>query len=428
MRPALFFLATLLPLLGCHAQSSDRPAFIKATSIEQIKDGAEIILVAEEHLKAAGDLIGKSSKYLDAIEITFNDDGSVTPPEEVMIYTIYVAKSGCAIANKEGIYLKRNSLESHFATETSVSKARVWTLKMFDEGVALHTSDRAIVYDFYDNYNRFNIDLKLATSEIAHIFISENSIEPVPNPDNPEPQPEDTTITLGDEVSGNTEVITQHYGETADVMIQRTFANDGGWYTLCLPFDLTAEDLRNTLHASEVRTFHAVSEQPSVTHLYFRQTDYVAAGTPCLVKVAQEIANPVFSDKTIASTTPGSSVATDATTHRTYRFTGIFDALSFADFGNKDDIRFLSGTDGLTLSKPSAEGSLRPFRAYFVLPEDLPNLSIDLATTDMVQPISVSTDNNLSPTYDLLGRRANTPNPLPFGIKKGKNRRSLVPW
>ena len=98
-----------------------------------------------------------------------------------------------------------------------------------------------------------------------------------------------------------------------------------------------------------------------------------------------------------------------------YQFIGIYEATSFSANADIDRIRFLSGSDGLTLRKPSAEGKLKAFRAYFLLPIGIYDLILDMQSTDLAITTARTTD---AAAYDLNGLVISGPSRVI--IKEGK--------
>lgn len=64
------------------------------------------------------------------------------------------------------------------------------------------------------------------------------------------------SLTLTDDGADLTPVITKAKGATVQrVTLNRHFVADGGWHTLCLPFNLTAQDIKEVMRGAEVAEF-----------------------------------------------------------------------------------------------------------------------------------------------------------------------------
>ena len=111
------------------------------------------------------------------------------------------------------------------------------------------------------------------------------------------------SLTLTDDGTDLTPVITKAKGATAQrVTLNRHFVTDGGWHTLCLPFNLTAQDIEEVMRGAEVAEFYAVTmEADGALTLGFRPVTHTLAGHPYLVRMARQVEQCVFENKLIAS-------------------------------------------------------------------------------------------------------------------------------
>ena len=175
-----------------------------------------------------------------------------------------------------------------------------------------------------------------------------------------------TSVTLSQD-SVNTTIISDNNGKTVDVNLDRKFTADGGWYTLCLPFAVSNDQLA-TVFGDGVRVESltaARKETDGTTTLVFSAvSNGVEAGKAYLVKPTETAENPVFSGVTLSSATP------QPTEVGGYTFVGTY-GLTHLDPANKD-YRLLGGNDGLGLYRIAADDAtnLKGTRGYFVFPSD----------------------------------------------------------
>ncbi len=132
-----------------------------------------------------------------------------------------------------------------------------------------------------------------------------------------------------------------YYHTTGNVVITRFFNNDG-WYSLCLPFSLTAEQTAEKF--AQVAEFSTLEDNT----YKFTTVDAIEAGKPYIVKVDAYIANPKFTNVTIA---PG------VTADNSGAFVGVLQPTEVKD----GDLAIGSGTT----VNPMNAGVIKPFRAYF---------------------------------------------------------------
>lgn len=216
------------------------------------------------------------------------------------------------------------------------------------------------------------------------------------------------SLTLTDDGADLTPVITKAKGATVQrVTLNRHFVADGGWHTLCLPFNLTAQDIKEVMRGAEVAEFYAVTmEADGALTLGFRPVTHTLAGHPYLVRMAREVEQCVFENKLIASAQPVPVTLTTADGSE-YLFQGIYAPTRLQG----TDYRFLR-SDGTSFAVPNGEGKVDATRAYFVfsLPIEsaqcvfLPATS-GIEAPDVLGSTSLRQGARSNIAYDLMGRR-----------------------
>lgn len=156
------------------------------------------------------------------------------------------------------------------------------------------------------------------------------------------------------------------------IKIDRSFDADGGWYTICLPFSLTADDIKNQFKRAVFQGFDGVEQQDKTINLKFKKVTTTEAGKPYLIKPTENItaADLTFNNKQIEQTTPvdvSYKLGSDA--NKTFTFKGVFSPFTANSEELADkNIKFLSGVKGLDLVSPNDTGTMKCYRAYFVFP------------------------------------------------------------
>lgn len=156
------------------------------------------------------------------------------------------------------------------------------------------------------------------------------------------------------------------------IKIDRSFDADGGWYTICLPFSLTEDDIKKQFKGAEFQGFDGVDQQDKTINLKFIKVTTTKAGKPYLIKPIKDItaADLTFINKQIEQTTPVDvSYMLESDANKTFTFKGVFSPFT-ADSEELADknIKFLSGVKGLDLVSPNGTGTMKCYRAYFVFP------------------------------------------------------------
>lgn len=159
-------------------------------------------------------------------------------------------------------------------------------------------------------------------------------------------------------------------GEMHNVTIQRSIIA-GCYNTICLPFDLSAEQIAtgplagyNLLQAFDGADVSG-SGQNLLLNLYVVNTDHIEAGKPYLISFPSEhgdIVNPRFDGVTITANVPGSNAGGGVT------FQGMFAPVHIDPYteGRNEDNLFLGANNRIMW--PNNDGtSMRGFRAYFIV-------------------------------------------------------------
>ena len=156
------------------------------------------------------------------------------------------------------------------------------------------------------------------------------------------------------------------------IKIDISFVADGGWYTICLPFSLTEDDIKNQFKGAVFQGFNGVEQQDKTINLKFKKVTTTEAGKPYLIKPTKYItaADLTFNNKLIDQTTPvdvSYKLGSDA--NKTFTFKGVFSPFTANSEELADkNIKFLSGVKGLDLVSPNGSGTMKCYRAYFVFP------------------------------------------------------------
>lgn len=170
------------------------------------------------------------------------------------------------------------------------------------------------------------------------------------------------------------------------IKIDRSFVADGGWYTICLPFSLTEDDIKNQFKGAEFQDFNGVEQHDKTINLKFKKVTTTEAGKPYLIKPTKDItaADLTFINKRIEQTTPvdvSHKLGSDA--NKTFTFKGVFSPFTANSEELADkNIKFLSGEKGLDLVSPNGTGTMKCYRAYFVFPGKKGNVETEAKITN----------------------------------------------
>lgn len=185
------------------------------------------------------------------------------------------------------------------------------------------------------------------------------------------------------------------------VQLDRTFGNDG-WYTFCVPFAVDADMLKSVFgEGVELRTFKDMSG----TTMNFEAAQSIEAGVPYLLKVAQEVSDPVFDGVDVVA--PESNGMPAAKGEGGYYMQGVYGMTALSTDGTH---LFLGGDS--KFYRPSVGGEkMKGMRAYFVVPQGInmaalvANIDGEATAIDQINDAAVTV---AAPVYNLNGQCVGT--------------------
>lgn len=414
----------IIALLMCNALKAavdDRYTLVTSTS--ELADGDEIIIASKQYGQTVGTYSETGQKF-DACSITLNGNDATISNEATTVFIINKTDGNYYIKTKEGgkyiagVSDKESSVTLLKKKDKSLCKT---TFKFYDKDhhVVIAISNKN--YKIFDINNTNNVTgciwkLYSITSENTYIYKKASSAT--------------TTDIRLDGLSTeakNVDALNGYEGKIVDkITINRRFTDDGGWYTLCLPFALTAKDISETFNGALFNEFENVSvNDQGVAQLKFKKVTETQAGVPYMVLPREVVNTPVFTDKTIEETTPQTITRTCKASdgeQLSYQFVGVYDPTVVS---GENNVRFVGGNQGTELLMPVGEGTMKGLRAYFVFPNNT-NGNITLAKLNVednnttgintvLRPEANVTDANSSAIYTLSGQKVQ------------KNNNSLIP-
>lgn len=168
--------------------------------------------------------------------------------------------------------------------------------------------------------------------------------------------------SFGDAATTNAATIAALHNSVVAVQLNRSLIADGYWYTLCLPFDMSADEVTAVFGSSTIAEMTGAEDRGTLIHLNFNYVNAIEAGHPYLFKPGNDFAaGTIIEGVTINNVTP--IVAGDALMH----FQGIYDATTLTG----DNIRFV-GDDDYLYSPRDGGTPIGAFRCYFTIPDGSP--------------------------------------------------------
>lgn len=373
------------------AHSQDGTVFSLVRYASELKDG-DVVVIADPDAKVAlGKEMNSAHNGIYSINIDVNGD-EITINDDIQVFQ-----------------LESSSSEWLFSTGTSyLGSSKENELSFYDD-VDEYTKADIIIKNslasisFSDSKNKigYNSDdkiFKLYTATIGNVSLYKKK-QTVSS----------TSIILdgNSQNADNNDIITSYLNKTVDkVTLQRSFVGDGGWYTLCLPFALTSEDIKDQFQDADFQEFTSMTMNADNSFsLNFNKVTETKAGIPYMVRPIYDskIENPIFTNKTIEVDQPATVThrCENATSYEC-SFTGIFNPTDVHD----RTIRFVSA-DGVTLNMAATNDNskLKGFRAYVKLPSESTAAKINCVdTTNGITTAESDVRNTKPGVYDLFGR------------------------
>lgn len=201
--------------------------------------------------------------------------------------------------------------------------------------------------------------------------------------------------------------LTESNGKTIDVKLARTLTA-GVWNTICLPFDVTAEQIANVLK-SEGNVKEYGSEDASKQTIYFKAATTMKAGVPYLIKPTEGAKELVFKSVTIKNVD-----AVDRMVGDKYNMCGVFGKYAM----NTNGTELFLKTDGKFYVPAEGKETMKGFRAYFLVPKNTAAAALNLSFGDAtgINGIAADAEKNVK-VYNVNGQYVGTSlEALPKGL------------
>lgn len=192
------------------------------------------------------------------------------------------------------------------------------------------------------------------------------------------------------------ETLKQNDEKFVQFKLNRRFVNDGKWYTICLPFNISQQQLAKAFGVNyvDLRTF----DHMEGTTMFFKAEENIEAGVPYLIKPNTDIDGVVFDDVKIAmKANPTLQVGKDG-----YYMQGVYEPTDLYI----DGTHVFLGNENRFFRPSETNHTMNGMRAYFVIPKDAVNkilsYNADSEATDII-----AIDANLQPkdhkVYNISG-------------------------
>ena len=261
-----------------------------------------------------------------------------------------------------------------------------------------------------------NVSFVITSGGNAVTYVSK--IEIIPNKID-----ETETLTL-DETATNNNIVAK---AGVNVTLKRTMAK-GVWNTICLPFDVTAEQAKTAF--GEGVMIAQLNKNSSGNKLSFSSVDAIVASTPYLIKptIAAPADGYKFEGVTINDDGKGNVAPNVVNTNSYLAFVGIYNTVDVTNnvievLNNNYYAAFLGANNTIFKAKNDG-GKMKGFRAYFAIPNNVAASALCVmvnGTTTSIKSINGAVVESNAPVYNLQGQRVDGNNLTPgIYVKAGK--------
>ena len=421
----------ILALLMCNAlKAAVNDRYTLVTSPSELADGDEFIIVDNIYKQTVGQYkVLLSISRFEGCPIKLEEEYAVISDDSTSIFTLEKLDNNSYIKiKKDGkyYYISGNEKEGNIQILDNIENSKNRDLCK-------------TTFTFDSKNKRANVYITIGTKKYKNLYCNKSNGTYIWRIHDTSTSPDiyiykkassatTTDITLDglNAEAKNVDAVKDYEGKTVDkITINRSFAADGGWYTLCLPFALTADDIKTTFKDALFNEFESVSvNDQGVAQLKFKKVTETKAGIPYMVLPrGTTVEKPVFNNKTIEKTTPQIITRTCKASdgeQLSYQFVGVYDPTVVS---GENNVRFVGGNQGTELLIPDGKGTIKGLRAYFVFPNSSEGiitqakLNIDDDSTTGIISINAINANHSNETniYTLSGQQVS------------KNKKTLKP-
>ena len=362
---SLLLFITLFTFNNIRASVNDHYTLV--TSPKELTPDDEFIIVDKEDKLTVGTYV-ESMKRFDSCDITIDGDNAIIANPTTTTFTLEKSESNYYIKTKEsGKYLSGNAEDVGSILFDDISNKT--KKELCQATISFNKTDHSAKIEISKNkYKYFSCNNSITNPSYIWKMYTANPTKPYIY----KKASAGTNINISlngiDANAKNVTTLKEHDGKNIDkIILRRSFAADGGWYTLCLPFALTTDDIATTFKGALFYDFKGVTiKADGSALLQFKKVTETVAGVPYMVMPRENVSNPVFTNKTITATaqTILQTCSANDGTELTYSFIGVFDPALLSD----KNIRFIGGDEGTELLMPVGEGTIKGLRAYFLFP------------------------------------------------------------
>ncbi|CDC97687.1 putative uncharacterized protein [Prevotella sp. CAG:474] len=160
--------------------------------------------------------------------------------------------------------------------------------------------------------------------------------------------------------------------ENANVTLTRKLVGDV-WNTLSVPFSLSAEQAKEAF-GDEVQLRELESVQDNT--LNFKTVNSITAGVPCLIKLTKAFAKDTYTFTGVQTIAAKADDLAEGEVKGAIRFIGIYSPTDVTTWASADKEYAVFLGAGNQFFKAQAGTEMKGFRAFFLVPNNVPNSAV----------------------------------------------------
>lgn len=376
------------------AHSQDGTVFSLVRDASELKEG-DVVVIVNKAAEVALSTEASSGSSIAPVTVKIDDNDGVTVNAKVQFF--YLKGSSSTWSNGYLTTTSNAALRLQ-KKQTDETKTKITIDQSTGEATIKFIEADNVFVGYNSYYEIFKCYDKTLPND-GEVYLYKGSAIPH--------FPTSIILDGNSQNADNSDIIKSYLNKTVDkVTLQRSFVGDGGWYTLCLPFALTSEDIKGQFQDADFQEFTSMTMNADNSFsLNFNKVTETKAGIPYMVRPIKgsNIQNPVFTNKTIEVDQPATVThRCENTTSYECSFTGIFNPTDVHD----RTIRFVSADGGtLNMAATNDNSKLKGFRAYVKLPSESTPAKINCVdTTNGITTAESDVRNTKPGVYDLFGR------------------------
>ncbi|MBR1620491.1 MAG: hypothetical protein IJ669_00040 [Prevotella sp.] len=250
-KPILLFITLFFTITSLYAQSADDAPFVVVTDYSTLEDGDEILLVNEKDSKTLG---AQSTNNRLVANIVIEGCQINEISSEVEVVTLKSISDKWYLKVKDGFLVavadKKDKNKFYLRTQNQENISDVYSNTM--ASLTMNNNNEAefafSVKDakknkitLYLQYKKLNNQFGTGDNPIVFIKIYRKLKNIV-------------TVDYDENDEGIKAKLSENLNkENVTVNLKRNFKADGGWYSLCLPFDVSADNMKKIWFIPELR-------------------------------------------------------------------------------------------------------------------------------------------------------------------------------